>query len=112
MPSLVEAHKLLLKEALVDPRNTMFVLVSEACIPLYHPALFWAQLMSESHVSRIARARHTLLRWSPVMETDWLKDGHFQKSQQWSSLTRMHALLVLEDQHVWAQFKRYCITQV
>ena len=30
----------------------MFLLVSEVCVPLHHPALMWSQLMAESHVSR------------------------------------------------------------
>jgi hypothetical protein len=112
MPSLVEAHMALLEDAVAEPRNSMFILVSEACIPLYHPAFMWAQLMSESHISRVSNQTKNADRWAPVMETEFLKVENFQKSAQWSSLTRMHAELVLADKHVWVQFKNYCKTQV
>lgn len=111
-PSLVLAHRLLLAEALKDSANSMFVLVSESCTPLYHPALFWAQLMAESHVSRMSDGMFGVHRWSPKMATDYFKPGHFRKGSQFSSLTRMHAQYVAYDQHVWTQFHAYCKTQV
>jgi hypothetical protein len=111
-PGLVDAFRQLLRAALMDRRNSMFLLVSEACIPLYHPALIWAQLMAESHVSRVAEGQHNMVRWVPEMETPALKMEHFQKSQQWTSLTRMHAELAAYDEHVWTQFRRFCVTQV
>ena len=111
-PSLVLGHRLLLAEALKDNANAMFVLVSESCMPLYHPALFWAQLMSESHVSRMSDGMFGVHRWSPKMATTHFKPGHFRKGSQFSSLTRMHAQYVAYDQHVWTQFHAYCKTQV
>ena len=90
----------------------MFLLVSESCIPLYHPALFWAQLMAESHVSRVAQSRYHIGRWHGQMATDHLRGPNFRKSPQWSSLTRMHALLAVQDQHVWVQFEQFCRTLV
>lgn len=111
-PSLVAAYRLLLAEALKDPRNTMFVLVSETCIPLHHPALFYSQLMAESHISRVGSGAYNPQRWFHLMATSHLKGHHFQKGDQWLTLTRMHAELVSTDTHVWSQFQRYCRTQV
>jgi hypothetical protein len=111
-PSLVSAFKLLLAEALKDPRNSMFLLVSETCIPLHHPALFYAQLMAESHLSRVNNGIYNPQRWFHRMATSHLRPSHFQKSDQWVSLTRMHADLVVRDTHVWSQFQRYCKSQV
>ena len=111
-PSLVAAHRLLLQEALKDPRNTMFVLVSETCIPLHHPALFYTQLMAESHISRVGSGHKDPHRWFHLMGTEHLKPGHFRKGSQWLTLTRMHAELAATDTHVWSQFRRYCRTQV
>jgi Core-2/I-Branching enzyme len=111
-PSLAAAHRNLLRAALTTASNTMFVLISESGIPLYHPALFWAQLMSEAHISRVADGAYHLYRWSRVMETAHLMDKHFRKAQQWSTLTRTHAQYVAYDQHVWTQFEAYCRTQV
>lgn len=110
--SLVAAHRALLAAALEDPRNSMFLLVSESCLPLYHPALLWAQLMSESHVSRVADAVYNSRRWSSKMETPFLTAQRFQKSDQWSSLTRMHAELAAHDDHVWPMFEQFCKSQV
>ena len=111
-PSLVLAHRVLLAEALKDGANTMFALVSESCVPLYHPALFWAQLIAESHVSRMSDGMFGVHRWSPKMATEHFKPGHFRKGSQFSSLTRMHAQYVAYDEHVWTQFHAYCKTQV
>lgn len=88
------ALKSLLRAALKDPRNTKFISVSETCIPLHHPALFWAQMMSEAHVSRVGAGQYNLERWNPVMETEHLKEENFQKGDQWMALTRMHAMIV------------------
>ena len=86
-PSLVTAHKLLLRAALEDERNSMFVLVSEACIPLHHPALFWAQLIAESHVSRAADGGYSMYRWLHRMTTNHLHIQNFKKGNQWLNQT-------------------------
>eukprot|EP00892_Ulva_mutabilis_P004537 jgi/Ulvmu1/2455/UM136_0007.1 len=110
-PSLISAFKNLLEVALEDRRNSMFLLVSETCVPLHHPALLWTQLIAESHVARVADGYYSGVRWSELMATEHMKRDHFQKGAQWHSLTRMHAELVVADRHVWPQFQRYCITQ-
>jgi hypothetical protein len=46
------AEVLLLQEALKDPFNQRFVLLSESCVPLYQPATIYWQLMRETR-SRI-----------------------------------------------------------
>ena len=69
-PSLVAAHRKLLRAALEEPSNTMFVLLSESCVPLYHPALFWTQLMTEAHLSRVDVGRYSEHRWNSIMETE------------------------------------------
>lgn len=111
-PTLVAAHRALLAAALQDPRNTMFVLLSESCTPIYHPAVVWAQLISESHVSRVSQGIYNGWRWHGFMHTDHLWGQHFRKTSQWSSLTRMHALLAVHDEHVWPQFAQFCRTLV
>lgn len=111
-PHLVDAHRRLLAAALKDERNSMFLLISESCIPLYHPALFWAQLQAENHISRVSTLAHSLNRRSEMLLTDSFLDRHFRKSAQWSSLTRMHAMVAAYDEHVWQQFKAFCRTMV
>lgn len=111
-PSLVVAHRALLAAALQNPRNSMFLLLSESCTPLYHPAVIWAQLAAESHLSRVAQGFFDTMRWHGNMESPHLQGQQFRKSPQWSSLTRMHALLATRDEHVWPQFAQFCRTLV
>lgn len=49
---LVLAAKLLLREALLEPTNAYFVMVSESDVPLYPPAVVYRQILSEGR-SRI-----------------------------------------------------------
>jgi Core-2/I-Branching enzyme len=109
--SLVQAHRYLLRAALADPASSHFVLVSEACVPLYHPALFWAQLLSEAHVSRVSDNQSATKRYSPMMYTPHYKYRHWRKGSQWTALSRPHALIIAYDRHVWRQFQAYCVTK-
>ena len=110
--TLAEAHRALLSAALANPDSTMFVLLSEKCIPLYHPALFWAQLMVENRQSRVSRDEGPGWRFSAKMATAHFQKQHWRKSSQWTALTRLHAYVVAHDDHVWQQFRAYCRTQV
>lgn len=47
--SLTDAERLLLAEALREPRNQRFLLVSETTLPLYSGPLLYAQAMAEQH---------------------------------------------------------------
>jgi Core-2/I-Branching enzyme len=106
------AFRLMLEAALLDPRNTVFVQVSESCFPLYHPAFIWSQLMSEAHISRVAFSPLPWYRWHDKMATHIMGYQTMRKGSQWVSLSRMHALLAAQDEHVWGQFSAYCRTLV
>ena len=54
---LIEAARALFAEALKNPHNQRFVMLSESGIPLYSPLLIWQQLMSETK-SRINACQH------------------------------------------------------
>ncbi len=43
----MEAERRLVQAALGDPLNQRFVLLSEACLPIYPPHLLWLQLLAE-----------------------------------------------------------------
>lgn len=47
----VEAERRLLRAALKDPANQRFMLLSEACLPLYPPHVVWA----EAFATRLSR---------------------------------------------------------
>lgn len=59
---MVDAARALLKEALRDPLNQRFILVSESGLPLYPPDVVYTQLMY-SRLSRI-NACNTRPNWS------------------------------------------------
>ncbi len=46
--STTEAVRNVLKQAILDPLNQRFVLLSESCIPLYPPVTVYQQLMTGS----------------------------------------------------------------
>ena len=45
--TLVQATRELMRAGLADPLNQKFVLLSEACLPLYPPAALYVQMLSE-----------------------------------------------------------------
>jgi len=112
--TLIMAEMKLLEAALKEERNQKFVLLSESCIPIHPPEVVYAQAIHESK-SRINACldmfdygRLELWRWKVKMETQFLKKGHWRKSQQWYILNRDHAELALKDNHIKEVFKRYC----
>ena len=45
--TLAEASRVLIREALKNPLNQRFIMLSESCVPLYPPAVVYQQLMWE-----------------------------------------------------------------
>ncbi|PRW58041.1 Transcription initiation factor TFIID subunit 13 [Chlorella sorokiniana] len=111
--SMMVAIKKLVEAAVLDQRNERFVLVGNTTVPLYHPAMFYQQLMSESK-SRVDACLHDeqLLdrqRSTPAMATDRFNpDKHWRKSTQWFVLNRRHAEVVAHDTELMAVFGRHC----
>lgn len=110
--TLMNATRELLAEALKDPSNEVFVLLSETDIFLYDPWTFYVQLMSEN-VSRVnacagEKPEETFpWRWSPKM-APVINASQWRKSSQWFSLRRKHAQRVIEDQEVYSAFVHHC----
>lgn len=107
--SLIEAERLLLKEALYDELNRRFILVSETHVPLYPGAVMWTQLQAEV-VSRVdgcyfaSQYYENLDRWHYHMS----KKEVWRKTSQWFSLLRHHAEIVVEDEEMNAEFAEHC----
>lgn len=110
--SLVAAARLLLQEALRDPRNQRFLLLSESDVPLWPPGLLYLQMMAEP--------RSSVRACSPATEQEVLDSQPktarllgiplpaWRKSSQWISLTREHARLVADDRQVEPLFAQKC----
>lgn len=108
--SMVDAERRLLANALQDPDNQHFVLLSDSCIPLHDFSYVYRYLM-ETNVSFIDcfedPGPHGSGRYSERMKPEVdIKD--FRKGSQWFSMKRQHALLVLADSLYYTKFKHYC----
>lgn len=115
--SVVEAEKLLLAQALSDPLNSRFVLLSETCVPLYPAPLVWAQLQGEtrSRLNACANASdpndetwRMTYRWNDGMGSANLTKEHWRKSGQWFALHRKHVQVIVDDTEVAEAFKEHC----
>ncbi|KAJ8486370.1 hypothetical protein OPV22_018855 [Ensete ventricosum] len=108
--SMVDAERRLLANALQDPDNQHFVLLSDSCVPLHNFDYVYNYLMG-TNVSFIdcfwdpgphGNARYTEHMLPEIEEKD------FRKGSQWFSMKRRHALIVLADNLYYTKFKLYC----
>ncbi|PRW33249.1 Transcription initiation factor TFIID subunit 13 isoform A [Chlorella sorokiniana] len=108
--SILDAEKALLREALKDPLNEKFALISDSDVPLYDPLTFYQQLMHEprSRVRACANGWMNRDRWRDEMSTETMNGSHWRKSNQFFGLTRRHAEIVLNDQEAERSFREHC----
>ena len=64
-PNTSIAERRMLREALKEPRNQRFLLLSDTGVPLYPPTVVWQQLMSETK-SRIDACSHVRMTPHPL----------------------------------------------
>ncbi|CAN1229321.1 Glycosyltransferase BC10 [Linum grandiflorum] len=108
--SMIDAERRLLANALQDPDNQHFVLLSESCIPLHKFDYVYNYLMY-TNVSFLDcfydPGPHGNGRYSEHMLPEVeLKD--FRKGAQWFSMKRQHALIVISDSLYYSKFRDYC----
>ncbi|XP_038886720.1 glycosyltransferase BC10 isoform X1 [Benincasa hispida] len=108
--SMVDAEKRLLANALLDPDNQYFVLISETCVPLHDFEYIYNYLMF-TNVSYIDcfvdPGPHGSGRYSERMLPE-IEKKDFRKGSQWFSMKRQHAIIVMADSLYYTKFKRYC----
>lgn len=102
----------MLREAVANPLNQRFILLSEACFPLYPPEVMYLQLLSEDKVRiNICGKKVDRQHYRRAGKLPWyISDDKWSKSSQWFSLTRQTAKLLLADSYVGRLFRRYCHT--
>lgn len=93
--SLVRATLNLFKAAFQDPKNKMFVLVSDSCIPIYNFNYIYNELMINRNKSNIIsiksstpqeyQYRHNALQTS---DPNFLPLDNFKKCSQWCAINR------------------------
>ncbi|CAG7887664.1 glycosyltransferase BC10 [Brassica rapa] len=108
--SMVDAEKRLLVNALEDPDNQHFVLLSESCIPL-HTFDYTYRYLLHSNVSFIESfvdpGPHGTGRHMEHMLPEIAKED-FRKGAQWFTMKRQHAIIVMADGLYYSKFREYC----
>lgn len=108
--SMVDAERRLLTNALQDPDNQQFVLLSESCIPVRSFDFVYDYLMG-SNASFVdcfddpgphGRGRYTKPFLPEIQIEEW------RKGSQWFSVKRQHALLIVADCVYYSKFKQIC----
>eukprot|EP00850_Spirogloea_muscicola_P011226 SM000069S20663 [mRNA] locus=s69:8210:10821:- [translate_table: standard] len=108
---VVEAELRLLAVALLDPRNTHFLLLSESCIPIrgfdyaYDYLLGAETSFVDSYIDygpHGAGRYHERDMLPEVRKSDW------RKGSQWFALQRRHAKAVVADRKIFSKFRWDC----
>ncbi|RVX08863.1 hypothetical protein CK203_011036 [Vitis vinifera] len=106
--SMIQAERILLRSALLDPLNERFVFLSDSCIPLYNFSYIYDYIMSTSTSfvdSSFADTKEG--RYNPKMDPV-IPVHNWRKGSQWVVLTRKHAQIVVEDDTVFPMFQQHC----
>ncbi|KAL4397614.1 hypothetical protein AHAS_Ahas01G0209500 [Arachis hypogaea] len=108
--SMVDAERRLLANALQDPDNMHFVLLSDSCVPLYNFDYVYNYLMY-SNISFVDCFKdpgpHGNGRYSDHMLPE-VEVKDFRKGAQWFSMKRQHAIIVMADNLYYSKFRDYC----
>ncbi|GAB4838275.1 hypothetical protein Ancab_027804 [Ancistrocladus abbreviatus] len=108
--SMVDAEKRLLANALEDPDNQHFVLLSDSCVPLHNFDYVYNYLMytNISFIdSFVDPGPHGNGRYSNHMLPEVDKKD-FRKGAQWFTMKRQHAVVVMADSLYYKKFRDYC----
>ena len=97
--SLVQAHNMLLTEALKDESNTHFILVSNSCVPFKTFDHIYNSLDDRySYYNMFVKhnSLHRGIKAQNIVGKDKIKKAH-----QWSILNRKHAQLLVDNESVY-----------
>uniref|UniRef100_A0A1J3JPH7 Glycosyltransferase BC10 n=1 Tax=Noccaea caerulescens TaxID=107243 RepID=A0A1J3JPH7_NOCCA len=108
--SMVDAERRLLANALRDPANQQFALLSDSCVPLRSFDYIYNYLMY-SNVSYVdcfddpgehGSGRHMNHMLPEIPKKD------FRKGAQWFTMKRQHAVATMADSLYYSKFRDYC----
>ncbi|KAL5715369.1 hypothetical protein ACHQM5_017198 [Ranunculus cassubicifolius] len=105
--SMIEAERMLIGEALKDPANQRFVLLSDSCVPLYNFSYIYNYMMlsPRSFVDSFLDVKDG--RYNPKMSHVIPKEK-WRKGSQWIALVREHAEVIVDDDVILPVFKKHC----
>ncbi|KAK2970513.1 hypothetical protein RJ640_001718 [Escallonia rubra] len=108
--SMVDAERRLVANALKDPDNQHFVLLSDSCIPLRDFDYVYNYLMytNVSFVDSFTDpGPHGSGRYSEHMLPE-VEKKDFRKGAQWFTMKRQHAVITTADSLYYTIFRDYC----
>ncbi|CAJ1951939.1 unnamed protein product [Sphenostylis stenocarpa] len=108
--SMIEAERRLLANALLDFSNQRFVLLSEACIPLFNFSTIYTYLMNSTSTfveaydqpGEVGRGR-----FKPKMRPQ-IRLSQWRKGSQWFQIDRFLSLQIVSDHLYFPVFMKYC----
>ncbi|KAK1412053.1 hypothetical protein QVD17_33009 [Tagetes erecta] len=109
-PSMIDAERRLLANALLDFSNQRFILLSETCIPLFNFTTIYNYLINanQSFLSsfddprKIGRGRYNKRMGPTITLQDW------RKGSQWFEITRELAVEIISDKLYYQVFQNNC----
>ncbi|URE40281.1 Core-2/I-Branching enzyme [Musa troglodytarum] len=109
-PSMLDAERRLLANALLDASNERFVLLSESCIPLFDFPTVYDYLIGSalSFVSsfddprKAGRGRYSRRMHPTVTSAEW------RKGSQWFEVQRGLAVGIVSDRRYYPVFREHC----
>lgn len=105
--TMIQAERILLENALMDPSNERFVFLSDSCIPLYNFSYTYDYIMSTSTSFVDSFADTKDARYNPKMDPV-IPVKNWRKGSQWGVLNRKHAEIVMKDGKVLPVFQQHC----
>ncbi|KAB2613587.1 hypothetical protein D8674_035903 [Pyrus ussuriensis x Pyrus communis] len=105
--SMIEAERILLQEALSDPANQRFVLLSDSCVPLYNFSYIYNYIISSPKSFVDSFVDGHAFRYDPKMAPTIPKE-RWRKGSQWIALVRRHAEIIVNDKTVFPVFRKFC----
>ncbi|KAJ8492264.1 hypothetical protein OPV22_013985 [Ensete ventricosum] len=108
--NMMEAERRLLANALLDVSNQRFVLLSEACIPLFNFPTIYSYLINSTKIyveaydlpGPTARGRY-IMKMKPLLKLE-----QWRKGSQWFEMDRSQAIEVISDDKYFPLFQRHC----
>ncbi|KAL5817965.1 hypothetical protein ACOSQ3_026343 [Xanthoceras sorbifolium] len=109
-PTMVDAMRRLLANALLDIKNERFVLLSETCIPLFNFTTTYNYLINtnESYIAsyddprKVGRGRYNPQMFPTISISQW------RKGSQWFELNRKLAIEIISDSKYYPIFREHC----
>ncbi|CDP00652.1 unnamed protein product [Coffea canephora] len=109
--TMIDAEKRLLANALLDHSNERFILLSEACIPIFNFTTIYNYLINanQSFLSTfddprpIGRGRYNKRMWPMITLSDW------RKGSQWFEANRKLAIEIVSDVKLYPIFRDLCM---